>query len=267
MGMADRRYTELLDSIEATQHSRSGSFEEALAIADPLARGRALDVPCGPGRMADALGRLGFRAFGADLDSEGYSGSAPFCTLDLNRPLPYADASFGFVYCGDGIEHLESPFLLLRELARILGNDGVLVVVTPNYLNVERRLQFLLTGSLAKAPRRVANYYDGAPFDRGHINPLTLTRLAYMAENAGLELMEARTLLPRRGQRWLAPLALLVRALAIPLKPRRKRDLFAEHTQSWRMLMGGKQLLAVFRRARKPLVPTGLRPSQQGQSL
>ncbi|GAG46226.1 unnamed protein product, partial [marine sediment metagenome] len=94
------------------------------------------------------------------------------------------------------------------------------------------------------------------PFDRGHISPLTLTRLAYMAENAGLELVEARTLLPRRGQRWLAPLALLVRALAIPLKPRRKRDLFAEHTQRWRMLMGGKQLLAVFRRARKPLVPT-----------
>lgn len=254
--MADPRYTELLDSIEATQHSRSGSFEEALAIADPLARGRALDVPCGPGRMAEALGQLGFRAFGADLDSEGYGGSTPFCTLDLNRPLPYADASFGFVYCGDGIEHLENPFLLLRELARVVESNGVLVIVTPNYLNIERRLQFLLTGSLAKPPRRAPNYYEGSPFDRGHINPLTLTRLAYMAENAGLELVEARTLLPRKGQRWLAPLALLVRALSALSKPKRKRDLFAEHTQSWRMLMGGKQLLAVFRRARKPLVPS-----------
>jgi SAM-dependent methyltransferase len=246
--MAESRYTELLDSIDAPQHSRSGTFEKVLEVADGLPRGRVLDAPCGPGRMAEALARLGFEAFGADLDADSYRASVPFCVADLNRPLPYADARFGFVYCGDGIEHLENPFALFRELARILERDGVLVVVTPNYLNVERRVQFLLTGSLVRPPRRIGNYPDVPPVDRGHINPLTLTRLAFMAENAGFELVEAHTLLTRKGQRWLAPLALLIRAIGITLKSGRKHDLFSEHTQSLRMLMGGKQLFAVFRR-------------------
>jgi SAM-dependent methyltransferase len=257
--MADDRYSELLDTIEATQHSYRGTFEEVLSVADALPRGRALDVPCGPGRLAEALCQLGFAAFGADLDAAGYRGRAPFCMLDLERGLPFADGAFGFVYCGDGIEHMENPFALLRELARLLTDDGLLVVVTPNYLNVERRLKFLLTGSLARAPRRVAHYYDGSPYDRGHINPLTLTRLGYIAENAGLELVQSRTLGARKGQRWLAPLAGLIAALACLEKPPRKHDLFAEHTQTWSMLMGGRQLFAVFRKTAKTLAASAPR--------
>ncbi len=253
--VGQKRYAEILDAIEATQHSRRGSFEAALAIADPLPRGRALDVPCGPGRLAEALGALGFAAFGADLDAEGHRGKAPFLRLDLNAPLPYADASFGFVYCGDGIEHLENPFLLLRELARVMADDGVLVIVTPNYLNIERRLQAFTTGALAKPPRRAPNYYAGAPFDRGHINPLTLTRMAYMAENAGLELVSSQTLSPKPRQRWLAPLALLVRGWAALLSKKRKHNLFYEQTQTWALLMGGNQLLAVFRKSLKAAPP------------
>lgn len=198
--------------------------------------------------MAEALRRLGFAAFAGDWDAPGYRGQAPFCTLDLERALPYADATFGFVYCGDGIEHLENPFALLRELARVLTDDGVLVVVTPNYLNIERRVGFLLSGSLAKPPPRVPRYYEGPRFDRGHINPLTLTRLAYMAENAGLEMVGAQTLLPRPRQRILAPLAWVVRAWAAALSAERRHALFADHTQSLPMLLGGKQLLARFRR-------------------
>lgn len=64
--MAEDRYATLLNSLDAEQLSYSGSFEEALAVADELPRCRALDVPCGPGRMAEALSRLGFAAFGAD---------------------------------------------------------------------------------------------------------------------------------------------------------------------------------------------------------
>ena len=254
--VGQNRYADILDSIEATQHSRPGSFEAVLAIADPLPRGRALDVPCGPGRLAEALGVLGFAAFGAVLDSRGYKGRVPFCRLDLNVGLPYANASFDFVYCGDGIEHLENPFLLMRELGRVLADDGVLVVVTPNYLNIERRLQFLTTGASAKPPKRVPNYYAGSPFDRGHINPLTLTRMAYAAENAGMELVSSQTQSPKPRQRWLAPLALLVRGWAALLSKKRKHNLFYEKTQTWELLMGGNQLLAIFRKSVKAPPPS-----------
>jgi 2-polyprenyl-3-methyl-5-hydroxy-6-metoxy-1,4-benzoquinol methylase len=254
--VGQNRYAEILDAIEATQHSRRGSFEAALAIADPLPRGRALDVPCGPGRLAESLGVLGFAAFAADLDAEGYRGHAPFCRLDLNAGLPYAEAVFDFIYCGDGIEHLENPYLMLRELGRVLADDGVLVVVTPNYLNIERRLQFLTTGALAKPPKRAPHYYAGPAYDRGHINPLTLTRMAYMAENAGMELVSSQTLSPKPRQRWLAPLALLVRGWVALLSKKRKHNLFYDKTQTWQLLMGGNQLLAVFRKSSKAPLPS-----------
>ncbi|HIF92056.1 MAG TPA: class I SAM-dependent methyltransferase [Myxococcales bacterium] len=248
--MADKRYADLLHSLDAEQLSYPGTFEEALAIADTLPRCRTLDVPCGPGRMAEALSRIGFSAYAADLNAAGYRGSAAFCTVDLELGLPYADGAFGFIYCGDGIEHLENPVTLLRELARILTDQGVLVIVTPNYLNVERRLRFLLSGSLAQPIKRLPGYYEGKRFDRGHINPLTLTRLAYFAENAGLELERSQTIGTKKGQRWLAPLAALIVMLGRFETPRRRSNLFADHTQTWSMLMGGKQLFAIFRRVK-----------------
>ncbi len=250
--MDPSRARELLASIDIPQRSRGGSFEAVLELAVARPRGRALDAPSGPGRLAEALRQLGWSVVAGDLDAPGFRAEqVPFCTLDLEARLPFADGSFDLVHCGDGIEHLENPFALLRELARLLAPDGSLVVATPNYLNVERRLGFLLSGSLAKPPQRAPRYYAGERHDRGHINPLTLTRLAYMAENAGLELVEWRTLLPKPRQRWLAPLAWLVAGLARLSSAKRRHGLFADDAQSLRMLLGGKKLLAVFHKSKE----------------
>lgn len=240
-------YRSLLADIPAEQRSRRGTFETVLAWADPLPRGRALDAPCGPGLLAGALHQLGFETVAADLDAAGYAlrGRVPFSTLDLDRPLPFKDGCFALVHCGDGIEHLENPFALFREFARVLSPGGTLLVLTPNYLNLERRLRFLWTGSLTRPlPRGVA----GTKSCRGHINPLTLTRMAHMAESAGLSLVDSRTLLSKRRQRWLAPLGLLVLLRRALLNERARRDLYADATLSWGMLMGGRMVLAAFRR-------------------
>jgi SAM-dependent methyltransferase len=250
------RHRDLLASIDLPQRSRGGSFEAVLEIAEGSGARRVLDVPSGPGRLAEALRRLGFAVTAGDLDGASFGArEVPFCVLDLERPLPFADGVFDLVHCGDGIEHLENPFLLVRECARVLAEKGLLVIATPNYLNVERRLSFLLTGSLSKPVPRVPAYYAGARFDRGHINPLTLPRLASMAENADLELVEWRTLLPKPRQRLLAPLALAIRAGSFLMRTARRRDLFAEHTQSLAMLLGGKTLIAVFRKGAGPPGP------------
>ena len=42
------RFAELLREIGLPQRSRAGSLEAVLETVDPLPRGRALDVPCGP---------------------------------------------------------------------------------------------------------------------------------------------------------------------------------------------------------------------------
>jgi SAM-dependent methyltransferase/uncharacterized protein YndB with AHSA1/START domain len=245
------RYRELLREIGLPQRSRAGSLEAVLAVADALPRGRALDVPCGPGLASEALRRLGFQVTAADRDPSGFAAGreVAFEKLDLDLPLPFADGSFALVHCGDGIEHCERPIGVLRELARVLAPGGTLVLTTPNYLSLERRLRFLLSGSLARPLSR-----DPAPGAQGHghLSPLTLPQLGWMAERAGLALVQARTLLPQRRQRWLAPLALPVLLYRALLPRERRRDLFAEHSASLGVLLGGRKLLLVFSRRDEP---------------
>jgi predicted SAM-dependent methyltransferase len=54
--------------------------------------------------------------------------------LDLRFPLPMADASAGLVYSEHVIEHLtlEDGLALLRECRRVLREDGVLRIATPD---------------------------------------------------------------------------------------------------------------------------------------
>lgn len=245
---------ELIESIDVEQRSQRGTFEAILEWLADGPRGRVLDAPSGPGLLTEAMRRVGFDVRAADIDAGTFAlhGRIPFTRLDLDDPLPFADASFDLVVCGDGIEHLENPFALFREFARVLPVGGRLVVATPNYQNMERRLYFLRSGSLAKPTLRRPGFIHGPKIDRGHINPLTLTRMACMAETADLELLSFRTAQPKRRQRWLAPLALAIRAEAELLSEKRRHDLFAEHTQSWRMLLGGKTLIAMFRKSSPP---------------
>ncbi|MFI5215868.1 MAG: hypothetical protein ACHQ3O_04930, partial [Candidatus Limnocylindria bacterium] len=68
-------YGDLLREIDLPQRSRPGSLEAVLAAADALPRGRALDVPCGPGLASEARRRLGFHVTAADLDEKAFAAS------------------------------------------------------------------------------------------------------------------------------------------------------------------------------------------------
>ncbi len=247
---ASTRHAELLEAIDIRSASRRGTVESILAVLEDVPRGDLLDAPCGPGLLSEALHRLGFRVTAADLDGGTFRASEaiPFLRLDLEGRLPFPDGAFDTVVCGDGVEHLENPFALLREISRVLRLGGRALIATPNYLNLERRLQFFLSGSLVKPLARRPGTLQRPRFDRGHINPLTLVRLAYMAENACLELERFTTANPKPRQRWLAPLALPVLVYRSALSERRRHDLFARESLSLRLLFGGQTLIALFRK-------------------
>jgi len=65
--------------------------------------------------------------------------------VDLNtQKLPYQDASFDLVTCTEVIEHIEHYRETLREMFRILKPGGVLVVSTPNILNLKIPIEILV---------------------------------------------------------------------------------------------------------------------------
>lgn len=241
-------YTKLLEEIGLAQRSRQGSFEAILRYLEGRPLGRVLDAPCGPGLLSETLRRLGHNVTAVDLDDDlDPHPDIDFRALDLDEPLPFSDQAFDVVICGDGIEHMENHFGLIREFSRVLRANGYLYIATPNYLDIERRLKFFLTGSMARPlPRRRGTLGEPKrPLD--HINPVTLTRLAHIAEGAGLDLVRSKTVSPRRKRILLAPLAVLVRVCCAFLPSSRKQNLFFEHTHSMEMLLG-KVLIAEFRR-------------------
>lgn len=111
-------------------------------IALRLLRGRALDLGCGPGRLAVALARLAphLGIVGLDLSEEmlalarkraarhGLSPRVSFLKGD-NRCLPCPDASFDFVVSSSSLHHWADPVAVLDEVARVLQPGGRFLIV------------------------------------------------------------------------------------------------------------------------------------------
>ena len=77
--------------------------------------GRLLDAPSGEGTLAERLRALGWVVHTVDRIPHD---DTHHLAADLNRPLPFEDASFAAAVSVEGIEHLENPSAWLRELAR-----------------------------------------------------------------------------------------------------------------------------------------------------
>jgi len=51
---------------------------------------------------------------------------------DLNYPLPFRDKAFDRAFLVHVIEHLYRPYELLKEIHRILKDNGELIIICPN---------------------------------------------------------------------------------------------------------------------------------------
>jgi glycosyltransferase involved in cell wall biosynthesis/GT2 family glycosyltransferase/SAM-dependent methyltransferase len=105
-----------------------------------VAGGRTLDVACGTGYGLRLLREAGTDAVGVDLDrgaariargdrSEGEV--TPVLVADGTR-LPFRDESFDTVVSFETIEHVEDRARFVGELARVVADDGLLILSTPN---------------------------------------------------------------------------------------------------------------------------------------
>lgn len=89
-------------------------------------QGRILDVGCRDARMLNRNLDITY------LDIEDRQ-LPNFVKHDLNKlPLPFEDDSFDTVFAAGIIEHVESPYLLIKEFKRILSLGGNLIVNLPN---------------------------------------------------------------------------------------------------------------------------------------
>lgn len=142
---------EVMDDSEEVEAYASAAAEAFLDSIDnslveqvvPLAprRGRLLDLGCGPGGIALKLARRlpELAVFGADYSlnmiraarraaaEQGLSGRARFFVADANR-LAFPDATFDFVLSNSVLHHLHDPVRVLKEMARVVRPEGVVLV-------------------------------------------------------------------------------------------------------------------------------------------
>jgi SAM-dependent methyltransferase len=161
-------------------------------------RGSLLEIPAGEGALAWQLHKLGYTVTAGDIDPKFFKvDPIPCVYLDLNRKFPLEDERFDFISCIEGIEHLQDQFQFVRECHRVLRPRGILVLSTPNILNLASRLKYLLTGFYSLVPRPINEFSQVPVFD--HINPATYYQLRYILHTQGFEITQVETDFRRRS--------------------------------------------------------------------
>ena len=143
---------------EGSLHPHDAAIRELL----PPPAGLALDVGCGEGRLTRLLASLGHDAVGVDRSSALIEearrahpeGSYVVAPIDA---LPFPDGEAALVICVNVLPHVLELDAALRELARVLREDGTLVVGTAHPMMLAGTFDET-TGSLT-----VSRYFDAEP--------------------------------------------------------------------------------------------------------
>ncbi|MCY3921327.1 MAG: class I SAM-dependent methyltransferase [Chloroflexi bacterium] len=107
--------------------------------ADSVGAGRVLDIACGTGYGTNLLAEVADLAIGADISivavehaNRAYASTkCGFVQADVLR-LGFADGAFDAVVSLETVEHVEDSTRYFAEVARVLGDQGILVISAPN---------------------------------------------------------------------------------------------------------------------------------------
>lgn len=168
------------------KRSPEGSHAKILALVD-RDRQHVLDVGCGAGYLAEALGVRGNTVIGVDARRvPGVEQRVDrFLAVDLDREaIAWNGPPFDWVVLADILEHLRDPAALLARCHALLAEHGTLVVSVPNVAHWSVRLA-LLFGRFPYAAKGIC--------DRTHLRFYTLASIRAEIERAGFRIDRVET--------------------------------------------------------------------------
>lgn len=131
--------------------------------------GRILDLGYLAGRDMLPLLRAGWDCHGIEISpracAEATKRGIKAVQYDLNKGIPFDDEFFNVVWAAEIIEHLLDTDLLLNECHRVLREDGVLLISTPNLASLINRVR-LLFGSIRGTSSTTCANQDMSAFIR-----------------------------------------------------------------------------------------------------
>jgi SAM-dependent methyltransferase len=201
--------------------------------------GNILDLGAGSGYLSSLLAaapeRAARRSEGvAACDIDGKKFSVPgvnFTECNVNKGLPYADASFDAVCAIEVLEHTAAPYNVLAEIWRVLRPGGVLVFSVPNVGHMLSRLSFLLSGHYYMFPSP-STKPENAGRLCGHVAPLAYQYWHYGLRLAGFSHIVLHKDRTKKSAAGIAvffwPFAKLASALNMNRLARREPPLYGE---------------------------------------
>jgi SAM-dependent methyltransferase len=202
-------------------HAAPGVHE---ALAEILLRhapppAAVLDLGGGSGALSARLRDMGYRITLADLDPPAHS-DLPSYRVDLNKPFDaamFGGMLFDAVVAGELIEHLENPCAFLRNTHALLQEHGILLLTTPNVVDLDSRRRMITKGEFWLFRR-------GTLYSTGHLSILPFWLLEEVLRKEGWIVLERRFIGSKKRRGWrkvvvpVLNIALFPFGLGIPAK-------------------------------------------------
>lgn len=155
-------------------------YSRALKLVNIQSGAKILDVGCKHAFLCDFLTQKGINCdyYGIDISEKVIenlkSKKGNFQVCDVMQALPFDSGKFNYIFCFELIEHVENPTFLLNQFKRVLKDNGVLLLSTPNPYNWIYFLAELLK----------------VPDIEGHIHSFTRQNMGRLTDFCGFEIEE-----------------------------------------------------------------------------
>jgi SAM-dependent methyltransferase len=122
-----------------------------LNLVRPVRGASLLDVACGQGMLLKVAADAGLNVAGIDVSPVAVEKAHALCpsgsaVVGDAEHLPWPDQSFDYVFNRGSLEHFLDPAQGVREMARVLKDDGLVCVMLPNVFSLYDILHTLRTG-------------------------------------------------------------------------------------------------------------------------
>lgn len=187
--------------------------------------GPILEIGSFPYNITTILKLKGYDPIGIDKDSDVMSEYIAEQGLDIREcdiereELPFDDQSFSIVILTEVIEHLRiNPLETMRRIRRVLSDDGVLILSTPNLYSIMNIYSYLRGDGLSNMHTgyEIFNQLEEMGYP-GHFHVYSESELEDMLSHTGFRVSDAFYTGIPRSKRY-TPLNLICR-----LKPELKR--------------------------------------------
>lgn len=189
-------------------------LNEVLFHAKTKDKLRILEIGAGKGVFIQALStrleelNIGCQIYIADIEPEQINDrniGIKCQFLDAQKEFKL-DGKYDVIIAIELIEHIENPFHFIREIAKNINKNGMLLLTSPNVISLRSRARYFLTGCTDYFRRPYNEYW----LNMGHINPINPLQLVFLLRKNGFEVSKITSNATTFESMILAPFVILI---------------------------------------------------------